>query len=356
MTRATVRQVPVLDGLRGLAALIVMVSHGANLWASGALVGQGAGHIGVMLFFVLSGFLMGYLYLHRACTGASSWQFFLNRAGRVVPLYFAVVLFSFFAHYLNASFWTYPIETTGTLFAHLGFVSGVDVLWSIGPEILFYCFFACLWFLMTRSRSIGFLVGAVALLVSVLPVPVVVPTNSLAQLQSKLPFFMVGMALGASWDPSSWARPSASIRLVLIAISTMILFASFPQILPLIVQTTIGVKMAPLGPPWIHLWGIPYYFLVVLSFFAATLWLSPSWLASKPMRKAGELSYAIYLVHRLVLNNIPSVEQAGWPVAIAMYVLGTLSVAYAVHLVVERPARRWFRNMTQRREPAVQSV
>lgn len=51
---------PELDGLRGLAAYIVLVSHASNmtgLW--GTLLGNGAGQFGVMLFFVLSGFLMG---------------------------------------------------------------------------------------------------------------------------------------------------------------------------------------------------------------------------------------------------------------------------------------------------------
>jgi len=66
-----------LDGLRGLAALIVVVSHFSfvvSRFAHGEL--KGAGHAGLMIFFVLSGFLMGHLYLDtprpgKACR--SSW-------------------------------------------------------------------------------------------------------------------------------------------------------------------------------------------------------------------------------------------------------------------------------------------
>jgi peptidoglycan/LPS O-acetylase OafA/YrhL len=55
-----------LNTLRGLAALIVVISHFSNAtnWLSGRL-GKGAGQFGVMLFFILSGFLMSYLYMSK---------------------------------------------------------------------------------------------------------------------------------------------------------------------------------------------------------------------------------------------------------------------------------------------------
>jgi peptidoglycan/LPS O-acetylase OafA/YrhL len=55
-----------LNSLRGLAALIVLVSHYSN--ESGLLgraLGIGAGQFGVMIFFPLSSFLISYLYLDR---------------------------------------------------------------------------------------------------------------------------------------------------------------------------------------------------------------------------------------------------------------------------------------------------
>jgi peptidoglycan/LPS O-acetylase OafA/YrhL len=53
-----------LNTLRGLAALIVFITHFSDItnWLNGAF-GGGAGAYGVMLFFLLSGFLMAYLYL-----------------------------------------------------------------------------------------------------------------------------------------------------------------------------------------------------------------------------------------------------------------------------------------------------
>ena len=55
-----------LNTLRGLAALIVFITHFSDItnWLGGVL-GGGSGAYGVMLFFLLSGFLMTYLYLER---------------------------------------------------------------------------------------------------------------------------------------------------------------------------------------------------------------------------------------------------------------------------------------------------
>ena len=60
------KEIGALTGLRGVAALIVFVSHGANEGVLPAMLGNGFGQIGVMIFFVLSGFLMGQLYLRRS--------------------------------------------------------------------------------------------------------------------------------------------------------------------------------------------------------------------------------------------------------------------------------------------------
>jgi peptidoglycan/LPS O-acetylase OafA/YrhL len=57
---------PTLDGLRGLAALLVVLSHFSNrtgMW--GVRLGDGGGQIGVMLFFLVSGSSWGVFILKR---------------------------------------------------------------------------------------------------------------------------------------------------------------------------------------------------------------------------------------------------------------------------------------------------
>ena len=96
-----------LDGLRGLAAFIVLVSHVSNrtgLW--GNLLGHGGGRIGVMIFFCLSGYLMGTLYLSSPFRPVEVWRYALHRFARVAPLYYLVVFVR----------WTPFVGQSGALF------------------------------------------------------------------------------------------------------------------------------------------------------------------------------------------------------------------------------------------------
>src|SRR4051812_8053988 len=93
---------PGLDGLRGLAILMVMILHfggtteqgmsGLNLWFSRI---TGAGWCGVDLFFVLSGFLItGILYDAKGTPGGLR-NFYARRVLRIFPLYYATLIVLF---------------------------------------------------------------------------------------------------------------------------------------------------------------------------------------------------------------------------------------------------------------------
>ncbi len=98
------KRIPELDGLRGLAILLVLLGH---FFGGAIAVGPDSIWVyvpislrltwsGVDLFFVLSGFLIGGILLdHR---GAANYYkvFYLRRACRIFPLYY-LTLFLFFA-------------------------------------------------------------------------------------------------------------------------------------------------------------------------------------------------------------------------------------------------------------------
>jgi len=86
------RRFPALDGLRGVAVLLVVLAHASQK----RLLAENfkfSGELGVIVFFVLSGFLITHLLLEeRTRTGQISLsKFYLRRALRIWPLYFAVL-------------------------------------------------------------------------------------------------------------------------------------------------------------------------------------------------------------------------------------------------------------------------
>jgi peptidoglycan/LPS O-acetylase OafA/YrhL len=73
-----------LDGLRGVAAIWVLVYHGRDWFG---VLAPSAGYIALDLFFVLSGFVIEASYGSRLRDGLSPWTFFKIRLIRIYPLY-----------------------------------------------------------------------------------------------------------------------------------------------------------------------------------------------------------------------------------------------------------------------------
>jgi len=91
-------RVPALDGVRGIAILLVLVAH-FRLVASATLADRLynttalAGYSGVDLFFVLSGFLITSILLDAKGSGRGAYfrNFYARRALRILPLYYGIV-------------------------------------------------------------------------------------------------------------------------------------------------------------------------------------------------------------------------------------------------------------------------
>jgi peptidoglycan/LPS O-acetylase OafA/YrhL len=141
-----------LDGVRGLAILMVVVFH-ARL--------ANYGWLGVQLFFVLSGFLItGILWKERATAGSLGFKFkkfWTRRALRIFPLYFGYllalgvvyVIFHFPPYYLKfiPYLLTYTFNYTRTLplwqdnplFTQLWSLCVEEQFYIVFPFIIFLC-------------------------------------------------------------------------------------------------------------------------------------------------------------------------------------------------------------------------
>jgi peptidoglycan/LPS O-acetylase OafA/YrhL len=181
MTRGpAVREiVPALDGVRGLAILLVLAhnlnpfeDHGRLLERSAELASN-FGWVGVQLFFVLSGYLItGILLDTRDCPGYYR-AFFGRRMLRIFPLYYGVLAISFvILPRLGLApdrllvdgehriwLWTYLINWTEPLGAG---VAAFPHFWSLAVEEQFYLVWP---FVVRRTTPQRLLTVALALVV-----------------------------------------------------------------------------------------------------------------------------------------------------------------------------------------------
>lgn len=92
----------ILDGLRGVAAMIVVMFHLFETYSAGPchqIINHG--YLAVDFFFILSGFVIGYAYDDRWVKGMTTWDFFKRRLIRLQPLVIVGSLIGAFWFYFS---------------------------------------------------------------------------------------------------------------------------------------------------------------------------------------------------------------------------------------------------------------
>jgi peptidoglycan/LPS O-acetylase OafA/YrhL len=336
--------IPVLSGIRGFAVLIVFLSHAANIYFDGKLLGWGGGQLGVMLFFMLSGFLMGHLYMGTPASFDAMRRFVVNRLARVYPMFALVVLGCYAVVLLGIPLYVYPISTLGEVFKHLAFVHGFEVLWTIGPEVIFYLLFLLIWRMAACDTRCMWAIAALFALLSWIPLDGI-GGNSIMQLHDKLPYFLVGSLMGARSD-QFLAAPAVQSRwrsLVFFAVAGLFLL-SFPQIIALSGHAPKQLT----GDPWPNPWAFPYYLVIVGLFFVSAMWARPRVLTNRVALFAGKISFSFYLLHFAVLKNMQGLLPTHPVRGIALAAIITTVLATLSFYAIEKPARRMLRRLGPR--------
>jgi peptidoglycan/LPS O-acetylase OafA/YrhL len=154
----------VLDGLRGIAVLLVLWYH---VWEISWLPAPAAwlefvpetGFVGVHLFFFLSGFVIAYPFVRAALAGKPqpAWGHFAwRRFVKIVPSYLLSIGAAYAIGYAQQQPYASPVPDvlTHLFFVHTWFpqrygsINGV--LWTLAVEVEFYCVFPIVWWCFKR--------------------------------------------------------------------------------------------------------------------------------------------------------------------------------------------------------------
>jgi peptidoglycan/LPS O-acetylase OafA/YrhL len=147
---ASVKRLPQLDSVRGLAVLVVLLHNTDKHQYTGPLARNG--WMGVDLFFVLSGFLITGILLDTKNTKGYFRKFYIRRCLRIWPLYYCALLFMFVvvpllrpseAHRIfeprSMPWWSYFVYIQNFLVPAITQATGLlGVTWSLAVEEQFY--------------------------------------------------------------------------------------------------------------------------------------------------------------------------------------------------------------------------
>lgn len=360
----TAERFPVLDSLRGLAALGVVFHHipvSDNL-----AVARWDDNFNLLLdlFFVISGFVIAAAYCERLSGGFSLRRFLWLRISRIWPLH-ASMLCVFILSMLALGLMRPDLRTHGLMAgrydpadlpAAILLLQGIapslgpvwnDPSWSISVEMLLYILAAFGWRAVGQKAWIGWLVAAFVLL-------------ALTRIDSALQGTAFNVARGISgfglglFVQAMLSRVNITLSMALattleaLALLALVLIVCVSGNLVLFDGVAAGlVALAVLQRGWIsHL------------------------LAAQPFQVLGTLSYALYLSHVFVIGrvfDILAVVQPRLGVMIAQTQVGgqdmlvgpdalavlaklaiaalCLVVAWPFAALIERPARAWSRRV-----------
>ncbi|HEX3662694.1 MAG TPA: acyltransferase [Acidobacteriaceae bacterium] len=320
------KHLPELDGIRGLAILGVLCSHGAGL--TGLFVGPSKVDFlfqycmvplwgGVDLFFALSGFLITGILLRTRSTPNYFRSFYARRVLRIFPIYYLVLTVTVIAgcfvpaiarqlpptHLWKAAYFLYLQNWPFFWHGHKIMSGYWGVYWSLAVEEQFYFVWPLLvYYLPARTIFRICIIGFIcALPLRILLSALFFGGNfGLAQLtSSRVDALFLGSGTALYMYRFGRPVPLRWIQWALYAGAAIMLYiAAFHH------QELVGTST------WILTIGITGYALISGALVALSQHHIPAvqrWLTLRPLRVLGKYSYGIYVYHLLLILSVSAV-------------------------------------------------
>ncbi|MDF8263354.1 acyltransferase family protein [Luteipulveratus flavus] len=331
------RALPSLTSLRAFAAAAVLVFH-LMLFGVLDLPASSIGYTGVGFFFVLSGFVLTW----GTAPGTSARRFYRRRFARVYPSHLVTLLVALaflltidprplraavlIPNVLLLQAWAFDPKV----------VYGMNgPAWSLSCEMAFYLAFPLLVTGLRRLRPRVRLLVATAYLGAVLALGVAFSWTDIwfhapwARMAEFTLGMVVALAVRDGWRPRGGLVPY-----LLLTLAALGVLAKTGAIHP--------VTQVLLAPP---------FALLIAAAAVNDIRGRSGLLGHRGLTYAGEVSFAFYLVHELVIRHLPDRPSTGVPAAMVVLAVSVIS-AVLLHHLVERPAQRWISTGRRARRPA----
>ncbi|WP_162820852.1 acyltransferase family protein [Microvirga calopogonii] len=324
--------------LRAVAASMVVLHHiqlnvAQGLGLPNALPNLVVGSAGVDIFFVISGFVMVVSSDRLFGQPGATKLFLLRRLIRIVPLYWTAT-----SIYVLSTGGGYTLAHTLASYFFIpyarpdGVVQPIHVVgWTLNYEMFFYLLFALV-IALPRRLAVGAVIAGLGATVLI--------GRATPQAMDALTFwsqpvilnFVFGLGIGLAYKEG--LRLPWPIAAVLIGTAAFLYAEQIGDDFPL---------------PWerIRVYGFPAA-LLLTGATLGTFGPPPQWL--RPLGSLGDSSYALYLLHTVVLWGcrmiaiklaLP-VSAAPWAYVLAV-MLASVIVAGIAHRLLDHPVTQWLR-------------
>ena len=336
---------PALEGLRGVAVIFVLAVHLGQFVDTS--VGDWllpGGFVGVDMFFVLSGFLIGaILFAELESTETIAvWSFYGRRFMRLAPalalflaahFVYSAVIGASLAEERHIAIWSGLFIANWLNSVGQGALNDMVHLWSVAVEAQFYLVIPLVLFLLHRfvrstERIVGILV-AVAAVVAVVRffqyeawgdwITVYERTDARADT------FLFGVIVAVLWCRGGLRRRPA------------VLAGSIGAVV--VVAIGFAARANP-GSPFLFQWGFTVFAAATAAVIAGCLWPGSTVgrvLAVRPLRLVGLISYSLYLWHLPVYLWVAEHVDAPGLVKMTLAVVLSFALAVPAFLIAERP-------------------
>ncbi|MFT6965386.1 MAG: peptidoglycan/LPS O-acetylase OafA/YrhL [Marivirga sp.] len=344
-----------LTGIRAIAAFLVFLYH-YNIFVPQKDKLSAWGiidelHIGVTLFFVLSGFLITYRYYDRHHEIFTK-RFYIKRFARIYPLFFILTSLTYIHLLINGQSLDFGllrayllnISLLSGFFNELKF-SGIPQAWSLTVEELFYLSTPILFFFLKKKLSNAIIICLSLLLLGGLFIGLgnwfTMPYGFFDSMEFMLTYtffgrcleFIIGMLLAIFYlkNKVRLLRGKYNYK------SYLGLFATFGSVLLLVFLSLNG------GAHQLYYKHLTITFLLPV-FGIAPLYLGlitektiiASILSSKLFQLLGKASYAFYLIH---LGFIASFLANIIPHTLGLFIVLNI-LAILLYLIIEQPLNK----------------
>ena len=322
-----------LDGIRGFAALTVLAEHTG--------VFKGTGYFGVLLFFILSGFLLSAPFIQRPERAVSLQYmsgYLFRRLKRILPMFYVTVTILFLFRGKAAE-----------AFRHFFFLQADSILWTVMQEMVFYLILPVLMaviYLLFRGKrgyAILFLLAVVVAADHLLTTEVLALYSEGTLLRAQIGVFTTGVLFAYTFYllaaiPAFQRLRQGPMRKIFSALG-LLLFAA---------MIALAMKLVPT----MHLWtpytkpgifGFLSGLFLLLVVLAPKTWLSRI-LGWYPLRAVGLVSFSFYLLHPLVIATVKTAALEFFAIpsysGYGMFLLSgviTYGLSICTYTYIERP-------------------